>query len=92
MNKPDFRIIPQTDISNSKMNEKQRKEMISVLRNNSKILSQKERTLNCKIHKKNTDDNNKSQYLKPDNKLNQQLVANRNPNTILFENNSRGKV
>jgi len=47
----DFQIIEENKLNNPKVDNKERKQMITVLRNNSKILTQQEKSLNTKFQR-----------------------------------------
>lgn len=69
--KSNFKVIEQTALKDPNLNEQQRKEMITVLRNNSKILTQQEKSLNSKMRGMNKqDDHSRSQALLQDNRMN----------------------
>lgn len=56
--KPDFKIIKEDDLKNPNIGQKKRKQMITVLRNNSKVLNLQERDLNSKLTRLKNDNEN----------------------------------
>lgn len=87
-----FKVIEQNDLNNPNIDEKQRKEMITVLRNNSKILTQQERSLNSKIQRIKNDDSSRSHFVLSENKLNKAAYLKQGDVQKQTDSGSKGNV
>lgn len=66
--------------------------MITVLRNNSKILTHQERCLNSKLHRIKHDEHSQSQYIINENKANESVYSKRNTGVRRSDSGSKGII